>query len=139
MGTGISGKSKQPRESQSKRKQIPMGTGISGKFKKNKKSERCIAHNGAFIQKELFPNATSQWHSVDQQSSRNTRNFNDTLRTAGHSTQKVGLLMSLPKWQSVDQQSSRNVRNVKFTLRTQRDIQSKSKIRNITSQWQSVD
>ena len=68
MGTGISGKSKQPRESQSK--QIPMGTGISGKFKKNMKSSRYIAHSGTFNPKRKIPNATSQWHSVDQQSSK---------------------------------------------------------------------
>ena len=85
MGTGISGKSKQPRESQSKRKQIPMGTGISGEFKKNMKSEPYIAHSGTFNPKRQIPNATSQWHSVDRQSSRDIRNFNDTLRTVAHS------------------------------------------------------
>ena len=80
-----------------------MGTGISGKFKKNMKNERYIAHSGTFNPKRRIPNATSQWHSVDQQSSRNIRNFNDTyvslkfqLRRVGHSTQKVGLLMSFP-------------------------------------------
>ena len=60
------------------------------------KHERYIAHSGTFNPKRRIPNATSQWHSVDQQSSRNIRNFNDTLRRVGHSTQKVGLLMSFP-------------------------------------------
>ena len=117
-----------------------MGADISGKFKKNMKSERYIAHSGTLNPKRRNPHAFSQWHSVDQQSSRNVRNFNDTLRrTVGHSTHKVGLLIVISQWQSVDQQSSRNIRNVNVTLRTQWDIQSKSKIRNITSQWQSVD
>ena len=82
MGTGISGKSEQPRESQSKGKQIPMARRGSAKFKKNMKSERYIAHRGTFDTKSrIIVNVVSQRQSVDRQSSRNIRNVNVTLRT----------------------------------------------------------
>ena len=104
MGTAISGKVCAAQEKSVHKEQIPMGTGISGKFKENKKSERYIAHSGTFNPKRI-PNATSQRHSVDQQSSRNVRNVNVTLHTQRDIQSKSKIRNITSQWHSVDQHS----------------------------------
>ena len=93
------------------------------------KNERYIAHSGTFNPKRRIPNATSQCRSVYQQSSRNIRNFNDTLRRVGHSTQKVGLLMSFPN----ERRSAKFKKHMRrhWYIAQRGGIQSKSQISNM--------